>query len=202
MSDTTLLCCARDGGKFARFSCAGAPPQLQWGSQSEFPSVVRLFEFNSFAIALTVVRSGGIFPVPTRAVGGLDLGTISCRFLRGSLYRGCCRPREMQRSRGKLCTVSRVRGRRTGPCDAGNSGCFAKVKRPSATPGSHSAWSRCRHQSHPSPCQANSRRHTEERCASPPTSRSRRRTCTQSWLQFWTSPEAHTHWSSEKIPSR
>ena len=29
------------------------------------------------------------------------------------------------------------------PCDVGNSGCFAKVKQPSATRGSHSAWGRC-----------------------------------------------------------
>ena len=54
------------------------------------------------------------------------------------------------------------------PCHVGDSCCFAKVEQPSATRGSHSAWSRCRHQSHPSPCQANSRGPSKKRCASPP----------------------------------
>ena len=48
------------------------------------------------------------------------------------------------------------------PCDVGNSGCFAKVKQPSATRFSHSAWSRRRHQSHPSPCQSSPRSPTFE----------------------------------------
>ena len=50
-------------------------PQLQWGTHTEFPSVVRFFELNCHAISLTVVAGGGIFSMPTRAVAGLDLGT-------------------------------------------------------------------------------------------------------------------------------
>ena len=40
------------------------------------------------------------------------------------------------------------------PCDVGNSCCLAKDKQPSVTEGSHSAWSRRRHQSQQSPGQA------------------------------------------------
>ena len=49
------------------------------------------------------------------------------------------------------------------PCDVGDSGCFGKVKQPSATRDSHFVWSRRRHQSHPSPCQAISRSPTKKR---------------------------------------
>ena len=79
---------ARNGGKFARFRCARPPrnrgiardeltgsPQLQWATQTEVPSVARLFELNCCAIPLTAVGSGGIFAVLARAVVGLDLGT-------------------------------------------------------------------------------------------------------------------------------
>ena len=107
----------------------------------------------------------------------------------------------MQRSRGTLCTVtSLVRGSRIGPCDVGDSGCFAKVKQPSATQALHESQS-TRHQSHPSPCQANSRSHIKERCASLTTSTLPK--YLQSWLIFWTIPEAYTHWrkSSEHIPA-
>ena len=50
-------------------------PQLQRGTQTEFPSVVRFFELNCCAIPLTVVGCGGTFSVLARAVAGLDLGT-------------------------------------------------------------------------------------------------------------------------------
>ena len=63
------------------------------------------------------------------------------------------------------------------PCDVGDSCCFAKVKQPSASRGSHPAWSRCRHQSHPSSCQANSCGPTKRRSTSSPTSRPCRSTC-------------------------
>ena len=54
----------------------------------------------------------------------------------------------------RLCAVpSQLRGR-TGPCDVGDFRCFAKVKQPSATRAARSAWSRCKHQSQSSPCQA------------------------------------------------
>ena len=42
---------------------------------------------------------------------------------------------------------------------------------------SHSAWSWCRHQSHPSPCQASLRCPSNKRCAILPNPRSRRGTC-------------------------
>ena len=100
-------------------------PQLQWATQTEFPSVVRLFGVNCCCAS----------SLPSSAVEEQDL------------------------------------------CDVGDSGCFAKVKQPSAARGSHSAWSRCRHQSHPSPCQANLRCPIKNRCASPPTPRTCRNTC-------------------------
>ena len=51
--------------------------QLQWATQTEFPSVVRLFEFNCCAIPLTAAErgSGGIFAVLAGAVAGPDLVT-------------------------------------------------------------------------------------------------------------------------------
>ena len=52
--------------------------QRQWGAQAEFPSVVRLFEHDCWAIPLAAAawrREGGIFAVPTAAVAGLGLGT-------------------------------------------------------------------------------------------------------------------------------
>ena len=54
--------------------------------------------------------------------------------------------------------------------------CIVKVEQPSATQGSHSGWSQCRHHSRPSPRQADSRGPTKKRCSSP-TSRPCRRSC-------------------------
>ena len=52
---------------------------------------------------------------------------------------------------GTMCAVpSHIRGRRAGPGDVGKSACFAKVKLISITQNSHSVWTRCGHQSHPS----------------------------------------------------
>ena len=112
--------------------------------------------------------SGGIHPILFRR-------TVTLHSVVGS---HCCMGREMQRSRGKMCAIpSRIRGRRAGPGDVGKSRCFAKVKQISATRGSHSAWSGCRHQSHPFARHADSHGHIKERCASPPTSRPCRNTC-------------------------
>ena len=98
-------------------------------------------------------------------------GLIQNEFRRAHCYTVRAWDERMQRSRGKMCPVpSRVRGRRAGPCDVGKSSCFSKVKQPSAARSLHSAWSRCRRQSHPSARHANSRGHIKEQCASPPTS--------------------------------
>ena len=54
---------------------------------------------------------------------------------------------------------------RSSPAMLGIPAASRKTNQPSATRGSHSAWSQCRHQSHPSPCQASSRSPTKKRCA-------------------------------------
>ena len=73
-----------------------------------------------------------------------------------------------------MCVVpSRVCGRSASPCDVGKSRCLAKVKQACATRGSHSAWSLCKHQSHPSARHTNMR----SRCTSPPTSQPCRSSC-------------------------
>ena len=71
--------------------------------------------------------------------------------------------------------------RSSGPAMLGKR-CLANVEQPNATRSSYSAWIRCRHQSHPSPCQANSRGPAEKRCAS--TNLSTLPKNLQIWLHF------------------
>ena len=79
-----------------------------------------------------------------------------------------------------------------GPCDVGDSCCLARNKWPSVTRGSHSAWSRRRHQSHSSPSQASSRGSTTFLA-----NNSTLPKYLQSSQQVWTSPEAHAQpWKS------
>ena len=120
MADTIRSYSARNGGKFARFRCAGAPRNrgIGWGRTDEQSAASmgysdrisecrEVFELNCCAIPLTAVGSGGIFAVPARAVAGQDFGDAgrrrrraphrSCtsfRFLRGGIHRDCCRPRD------------------------------------------------------------------------------------------------------------
>ena len=113
--------------------------QLQWAAQAEFPSVLRLFEHDCWAIPLAAAwrrREGGIFAVPTAAVAGLDLSTegdqvevpsiggqaknrTSRGFLRCVVYRDSRRPRRPAGSNHRCSIWSNlVRSRQTAPAHA------------------------------------------------------------------------------------
>ena len=69
----------------------------------------------------------------------------------------------------------------------------AKVGEPSTARSSHSAWSRCRHQSHPTQGKTGLRSPIKKQRRQSSPSRPRRGTH-KVQLQFWTCPEAHARW--------
>ena len=93
MSDAISSHSTRDRGKLARFKRAGGAlrteevagdepvsgPQIQWATHAEFPTTVRLLEFNCCAIPLTAAGGGGVFAAPAKAVASLDFGRPSRR---------------------------------------------------------------------------------------------------------------------------
>ena len=172
-------------------------PQLQWATETEFPSVVRLVELNCCAIPLTAAGCGGIFAVPAREVAAHPSDSCAVVFIEIAAdqrdlsdshqtdgYHMYRRWRELLHGTrhtedfvDRLAAVE-VSGyapvptpSSSSPAMLRNSCRFAKDKQPSVAQGALSASSRRRHQPHSSSCQASSRGPSKRRYASSPTSR-------------------------------